>query len=218
MKISAAIFDMDGTIIDSMKYYESIGEKYLTSLGIKESKTLSKYFFTHTSVELADYLIKEFNVLKSKEQIIFELNETFLYYYQNIIEAKKGINFFMEYLKQNNVPIALLTASDRKIAEPCLIRNNLYSYFDEKVYCSEHNTSKHSKDIFLYTAKKLNAKIETTFMFEDALYAIKNAKEIGFKICGVLDNWCKPDWDKIKELSDFCINDYEEIIKKFENL
>lgn len=217
MEISAAIFDMDGTIIDSMKYYKTLGQKYLDSLGVKDSGKFSEYFFTYTSLQMAELLIKDIGVLKTKEEIIFEINEIFLALYKNVIEAKKGIVEFLKYLKEKEIPIVLLTASDRKIAEPCLRRNHLYEYFDEKIFCSEHNQSKHNKDIFLYACKKINAKIESTFVFEDALYAIETAKKCGFKICGILDSWCKEDWKAIKELSDIYAFDFEEVMAKCKN-
>ncbi|MGN0728919.1 HAD family hydrolase [Treponema sp.] len=215
MEISGAIFDLDGTLVDSMPLYGKIGRQYLKKIGLQDKKELEKLFFTHTSVEIADYLTQVLHLAQDKKQIVQTLNQCFLDCYRNQVEAKKGAVFFLRLLKSRGIPTALLTASDRPLAIPCLRRTGLFPLIDELVFCSEHNASKRNPEIFFYTAQKINAAPETTYVFEDALYSASTAKKAGFKVCALYDAWCSHDWDELKNISDISGIDFDEVYAKF---
>ena len=111
-------------------------------------------------------------------------------------------------LKSKNVKLALLTASDREIAFQCLKRNGLLDFFDEFVFCK---TSKREPEIFFFTQELLGTKSEETFVFEDALYAVKTAKKAGLKTCGIYDEWCHSDIEKMAETCEIYGRNWKEI-------
>lgn len=217
MKISGAIFDLDGTLVNSMKFYIKIGKSYLIKNGLKNHLEIVPLFLTKTTQELANILKNQYGIKKSEKEISLEINLEFYDLYANKIKAKKGALQFLSFLKSKNIPIALLTASDREIVIPCLKRNGIFSFFDELIFCSEHKTSKREAEIFYYTANLLKSKPEETFVFEDAFYSIRTAKNEGFKICALYDSWCKQDWKKIKLESDVFGKNFYKIKKEFKN-
>lgn len=213
-----AIFDMDGTLIDSIYVYPLAGKIITEKLGIRENTDFAEKLITRTAKEMAKIAINEHCVKIEEEKIVDEINKTLYDFYATKIKRKNGTVEFLEFLKSNNVKIALLTASDRDISIPCLEQNNLVKYFDELVFCSEHNTSKREKDIFIKTAKLLGSNPENTFVFEDSLYAIKTAKNAGFRVIGVYDEWCKSEINEIKNLSEMYSQNYNDILLYFKNL
>lgn len=218
MKISGAIFDLDGTLVNSMPFYVKTGKKYLKKIGLKNHFELAKLFLTKTSQELACIFRNDFNIQKSEQEIINEINAEFYDLYANKIKAKKGAVQFLSFLKSKNIPIAILTASDKEIVIPCAKRNGVFSFVDKFVFCSEFKTSKRKPEIFYYTLNLLNSRAEETFVFEDALYSIQTAKNAKFKICGIFDSWCKNDWNEIKIESDIYGKNFLEIKEKFKDL
>lgn len=148
MTISGAIFDLDGTLIDSMGIYDEVGGACLEWLGLNENSDLKKLFFTKTTIELSHVFREKYGINKTESEIVDGINDVLFDFYANKIKKKEGILEFLELLKSKNVKMALLTASDRKVVFPCLKRNGLLEYFYEFVFCSEYNTSKHGGDIF----------------------------------------------------------------------
>ena len=211
MTISGAIFDLDGTLIDSMGIYDEVGGACLEWLGLNENSELKKLFFTKTTIELSHVFREKYGINKTESEIVDGINDVLFDLYANKIKKKEGILEFLELLKSKNVKMALLTASDRKVVFPCLKRNGLLEYFYEFVFCSEYNTSKHEGDIFLFTMNLLGSRKEETIVFEDALYAIRSARKIGLKTCGIEDEWCSKDKNKIVEYSDFYGKNWAEI-------
>lgn len=218
MEISGAIFDLDGTLVDSMSFYLPAGKSCLEKFGLENHPELVKLFLSKTSQELAVIFRTQFGIKKSEEQIASGINSEFYDLYARKISSKEGAGEFLEFLKSKNVRISLLTASDREIVFPCLKRNRLFDFFDEFVFCSEQRTSKRNPEIFGFTARLLGCAAENSFVFEDALYSIETAKKAGFKICGIYDSWCSGDWEKIKKESDVYGKNFDEIKLKFENL
>lgn len=211
MKISGGIFDMDGTLIDSMFVYEEVAHSYLEKIGLKNEPELEKLFLTRTALELAHIISGEYKINKPVQEIIEEINAFFFDFYANLIQKKEGISEFLKMLKSKNVKLALLTASDREIAFQCLKRNGLLDFFDEFVFCSEHKTSKREPEIFFFTQELLGTKSEETFVFEDALYAVKTAKKAGLKTCGIYDEWCHSDIEKMAETCEIYGRNWKEI-------
>lgn len=203
--IKAAIFDLDGTLLDSMPLWLNAGEMYLEKLNIKSEKDLGSKLLEMTMEEGAVYLKKEYKLFLSVKEICEGINNLLKENYAFSIQLKPYAFKLLSFLKENGCKIALCTNTSASLFEKALERLKIAHFFDYKITTETFGSSKAKPDIFLHTAEVLGLKPEETYVFEDALYAIKTAKKAGFKIAGVFDNSSKSAWTEIKKLSDIVI-------------
>lgn len=204
-KIKGVIFDMDGTLTDSMGKWKEIYSKLAEHLHI----TLSEDFlmkYNHVSMKgIVHALINEFS-LQIDENSLYEFwTKQVVKYYENIFKIKPYMLEVLKELKMLGIEMAIATASDRRCAEAFIKSNNLTEYIHSVTGLEEVNRPKCFPDIYWTAARKINVTPSECIVFEDALVAIKSAKSGGFKICGVQDDASSFDEEEIKSLSDFIL-------------
>jgi len=207
--MKCAIFDMDGTILDSMPMWHTIANRYLESLGKIPREDLWDNVKQLNMVETAQYFIDEYGVQKSIEEIGVEVEKLIMKYYGTSLELKKGAREFLEKLNELGIPCVLATATERSCVLACMKRLDCEKYFKEILTCLDLNTSKSSPLIFEESARRCNAKPQESVVFEDALHAIRTAHKAGFKVCAVYDasdeERTEPpltDWERILQIAD----------------
>ncbi len=206
--IKYAIFDADGTLMDSMHIWDTLDGAYLTTHGIipDEISIFRKYGYNGA----INYMIEHYNLDKTFDEIKADMMKILEYYYYNVATAKPGIKAFLQKLSDNGVKCAVATATDRYLMEPALERNGLLQYFDAVFTTVEVGISKDEPDIFNLARNFLGAD-DDTFIFEDASYAIDTAKRAGYKVIAVEDYSAEKDREHIKETADYYITDYSEV-------
>jgi HAD superfamily hydrolase (TIGR01509 family) len=209
--IGGVIFDLDGTILDSMSIWDSAAELYLDSLGITAEAGLGKIMFSMNMAEGALFLKDRYHLDIAVDEIIAGINRTIenFYYYQ--VQLKEGVEQFLKGMKQAGVKMVIATASDRHIVEKALERLNIMNYFDRIFTCTEIGAGKIKPDIYLAAAEYMGTLPKDTWVFEDALYAIQAAKNAGFKTVGVYDPYSADEMDEIKMVSDIYLNKLDNI-------
>lgn len=200
--IVGAIFDLDGTILDSMPAWEHAPERYLTGLGIDAEPGLGKTMFSMSMKEGAEYLKNRYGLEEDLNAIIEGVNRAVIYFYHERIPLKEGASDFLSALKQAGVKITAATASDRHIVEKALNRLKAIDYFDRIFTCTEVGAGKAKPDIYLAAAGHMGTLPRDTWVFEDSLYAIKTAKDAGFRTVGVYDASSAQDRDEIRKICD----------------
>ncbi len=207
--IKCAIFDMDGTILDSMEMWHTIADKYLESIGKVPRKDLWDNVKRLNMVETAQYFIDEYGVQKTIEEIGVEVKELIMKFYAESLELKEGARKFLEKLNEKGIPCVLATATERSCTLACMKRLDCEKYFREIITCLDLNTSKSSPLIFEKSARRCGAKPAESLVFEDALHAIRTAHKAGFKVCAVYDasdeEQTEPpltDWERILQIAD----------------
>lgn len=207
--MKCAIFDMDGTILDSMPMWHTIANRYLESLGKVPREDLWDNVKQLNMVETAQYFIDEYGVQKSIEEIGVEVEKLIMKYYGTSLELKKGAREFLEKLNELGISCVLATATERSCVLACMKRLDCEKYFKEILTCLDLNTSKSSPLIFEESARRCNAKPQESVVFEDALHAIRTAHKAGFKVCAVYDasdeERTEPpltDWERILQIAD----------------
>lgn len=208
MKIDGAIFDLDGTLLDSMKIWDTIGEDYLLSLGIEPKENLKETFKNMSLTQSALYYQEHYSVDKTVEEIISEINSLVEHFYIYEVQLKHGVKEFLEKLSKNKIKMIIVTATDRYLVEASLSRLKIRQYFIDILTCQEVGYGKDVPVIYEEALKKLNTDKEKTMVFEDAVYAIITAKKAGFIVSGVCDQ--SEEQDKVKELSDFYIREFKK--------
>ena len=194
MNFKGAIFDMDGTILDSMRVWDKIDVDYLNARGIEVPEDYARTISTMTGVECAEYSIKRFNLTDSVEDLIKEWDERALFEYANNLELKKGAKEYIEKLKAQGVKIALATSSSKVLYEAALRHTGVYEYFDVFISTDETGISKRDPHVYIYAAEKLGLDIQDCVIFEDVPTAVKTAKSTGANVVCVWDE----RWDGFK--------------------
>jgi len=212
MKIHSAIFDMDGTLLDSMSVWDTIGEDYLRSIGYEPREGLNEALKTMSLVQAARYYQTEYGVALSIDEIVAGVNAMLERYYRFEAPLKPGVAELLAQFREKGVKMCVATATDRYLVEAALDRCGVLSYFGEVFTCSEVGCGKDKPDIFEAALRLLGTKKAETLVFDDALYAIRTAKETGFPVAAVYDSHEKAQ-DEIQDLADIYLEDLTQLDK-----
>ncbi|MGG7161478.1 HAD family hydrolase [Clostridium baratii] len=210
--IKAAIFDLDGTLINSMSLWDQIDIDYLTSKNIPVPDDLNDEISHLSFNQVAVYFKERFKLEDSLDDIKNTWNTMAYNHYSSDITLKDGVVEFLDFLKKSNIKIGLATSNSTELLEASLKFNNIYDYFDAITITDEVSIGKHEPDVYLLAAKKLNVKPEECIVFEDILPAVKGAKKAGMKVIAVEDECSVLDKDDIIKNSDGFINDFRVLI------
>ncbi|MFV3013778.1 HAD family hydrolase [Clostridium botulinum] len=210
--IEGAIFDLDGTLIDSMGIWEKIDYDFLNKRNIKVPQDLKDKIETLTFEEGANFFKKSFKLKESQEEILKEWHNMVVKEYSHNIKLKNNVRDFLIKLKNKGVKLAIATSNTPELTKLVLENNKILDLFDSITTISEVNRNKTFPDIYLLCAEKLKLPAEKCAVFEDILPAIKSAKAAKMKTIGIYDDSSKDDENKIKEISDYYIYDYKELI------
>lgn len=213
--IKALIFDMDGTIIDSIWVWNQVDKDYLKKYGFDVPDDLKRNIEGLSFTETAQYFKKRFNIENTIDEIKKEWTDMVHHYYNSIIEIKKGVKEFLQYLKENNYKIGMATSNSRDLVDAVLKRNGIYEYFEVIVTTCEVPRDKSYPDVFLETAKRLNVNPRECIVFEDTLSAVAGAKGAGMKVVGVYDEYNSSTTDELREAADHLIDDFQYILDKY---
>lgn len=206
------IFDLDGTLIDSMHIWEQIDVEYLGALNISVPKNL-KDDITHLSFkDTAIYFKERFNIEDSIESIMNKWHTMAHNHYSNTINLKPGVIEYLKYLKDNNIKIGLATSNSIPLIEAVLQQHNIQDYFHSITTTEEAKKSKDNPDIYLLACKKLNLSPSECIVFEDIPAAIIGAKKANIYTVAIYDKSSIHLKDELIALSDKYINDYYELL------
>ncbi len=210
--IKGAIFDLDGTILDSMFIWDTIGEDYLRSLGIEPKENLKETFKTFTLEQAAEYYRENYGVTLSVNEIVDGVNKMVERYYAETVKIKPDIEVFLEKLKAKGIKMCIATVTDKSLVETALNRLGIRNYFSEIFTCASVGHSKEEPHIYREAQKYLNTEKGETVVFEDALHALKTAKADGFVTVGVFDIH-EENQEELKTIADYYIENYSDFEK-----
>lgn len=208
----AVIFDMDGTLIDSMWVWHAIDEEFLGSRGFEIPKDLQHAIEGMSFYETACYFKEHFSLDEDVYDIMDIWNEMAFSKYEKDISLKKGVPRFLEYLKTNNIKMGIATSNSSKLALVCLKSLGIDRYFDVVATAGEVKNGKPQPDIYLHAAACLNVSPGACLVFEDVPMGILSGKNAGMTVAAVDDKFSAHLNDKKKELADYFINDFDEFL------
>lgn len=210
--IKGAIFDLDGTLLDSMKMWRSVSNTYLINMGITPKAGLPEYLQHKSLSEACEYIKENYPVPYTCEEIISQMFKNITDFYANEALLKEGAKEYLLKLKDMGIPITLATATDEPLMMSSLKRLGIYDIFDKIFTCQELSTRKTEPKIYETALAFMGTHKEDTYVFEDILDALKTAKNAGFKTCGVYDEMSEKDIEEIKKTSDIFINSFKELL------
>ena len=205
-----AIFDMDGTLIDSMGFWKNLATEYLTSKGIAEIPgEILERIKPMTMSESAGLFQTVFGLTGDVEA---EMNAMMEGHYRHDIPLKSGVKAYLQRLHSRGVRMCVASATAEHLMESCLTRLGVRSYFDFLLSCETVGEGKRSPLVYHVSAGRLGAAPAETAVYEDALYAVRTAKEAGFHVIGVYDDSAAGNWKTIEKLADEIILNWEEAL------
>ena len=206
------IFDLDGTLLDSMGAWRDLGKDYLLQKGINPPDNLNEIIAAMSMLESAAYFQEAFKIELSAEEIIKEVKMFIEYKYRHEFKLKPYVKEYLEKLENENTVMCIATATPLKLAKAALERNEIIDYFSFVISCDEVGVGKNNPDIFILAANKLNAKPYEIAVYEDADFALITAKEAGFYTIGVYDDYFKNERKDIELISDIYIESFKELL------
>ena len=197
--IRGAIFDLDGVLLDSMAVWNDLGVRYLRKRGIEPEDGLGQILFSMSMEQGADYLKEQYHLPDTPQKILNGIEQMIQDFYFYEVQPKEGAKELLQFLQDQNIKMIAATSSPREHVTKALQRNGLYGYLQQIYTTGEVGISKHEPLIYQLAAKSLGTKPEETLVFEDSLYALKTAKNAGFRTIGVYDADGETDQEGVRE-------------------
>lgn len=213
MVFKGAIFDLDGTLLDSMDVWKNIDIEFLAKRGLEVPPGYGDEILAMSFRETAEYTIARFGLNEQPDDVMHEWNQMAIEAYSHHVQLKTDAKEYLLQLKAQGIRLGVCTALSQKLYLPCLQNNDIYELFDTCISTDDVSRGKSYPDAWLLCAARLGIDPHHCMTFEDVLPAIKGAKSAHMQICGVYDKYADKDRAEILRLSDYYINSFTELLK-----
>lgn len=213
-EIDAVIFDMDGTLVDSMWMWHQIDIEYLGRFGIPLPDKLQADIEGMSFHETAVYFKTRFQLEDSIELIKDTWNAMAWDKYEREVPLKPGVIAFLDQCRGRGIKLGIATSNSRELTETIIKTHSLQEYFDCIMTGCDVKKGKPAPDVYLAVADKLQVKPERCLVFEDILPGIMAGKNAGMRVCAVEDAYSADIRTQKQELADYYITDYTELLAK----
>ncbi len=211
MQIKAALFDLDGTLVDSMWVWDRLLLDFLQDQNLPTQDGLMKEV-AHMSPQQSSVYVKEkYKLSLSAEEIHQTWMEMAYFSYAEKVALKNGAKEYLAILKEKGVKLAIVTACDPRLLKACLTHVGVYDLFDAVVYVDDVGKGKNFPDIYIEALKRLNTAPKDAVLFEDILVGIRTAKKLGLQVVAV-EEVDQEDVEALKKESDLYIHDFTELL------
>jgi len=211
-EFEAAIFDLDGTLLDSMGLWEQIDIDFLGKRGIEATKDYIRAVTPLDFAAAAEYTIRRFHLEESAEDIILEWKRMCRDAYEQRIGLKPHAKEYLLALKQSGVKLGVATALTPDLSRLALEHNRIAHLFEAFASRNEVDRGKGFPDVYLLAAQRLGVPPEKCMVFEDILSGISGARAGGFLTCGVFDAWSAHEWKDIMVLADLAVQGFGQLL------
>ena len=210
----AVIFDLDGTLVDSMWMWKSIDIEFLGSRGIACPDDLEREIEGMSFTETAFYFKERFHLEESLDAIKAIWTDMSLDKYKNEVPLKPGAEEFLAYLASQGIHTGIATSNGREMVDAVIESLKIGKYFKIVATSCEVAAGKPAPDIYLKVAKELDVLPSQCLVFEDVPAGILAGKRAGMTVCAVDDEFSRDLEDEKRELADYFINDYYQLLKR----
>lgn len=211
----AVIFDMDGSLVDSMWIWPEVDRVYMDKYHLTAPETFHKDIEGKSYTETAQYFVDTFDGLgQTVEQVMKEWRDMTIRLYATKVFPKPGVMEFLEEMKRQGVKLGIATSNNREIAQAALTARNLGKYFDSVRTSCEVSAGKPAPDVYLKVAEDLKVDPRECLVFEDVPNGILAGKAAGMEVCAVDDEFSRPIEEEKKRLADYFIHDFYDIMNQ----
>lgn len=215
--IKGIIFDLDGTLIDSMGMWFDIDRRFLAENGVTDPPEGISWKIKQMTIETAaQFMIDEFALGMTPEQVIARIEELVREEYELHIPLKKGAAELLDFLDGKGIPYGVATATYKGLAVAALRRCGVLDRMAFLLTDREYPNGKGFPDIFMGAAELLGTSPAETLVAEDSIHCVETAKNAGFVTAAVYDKASDREWDSIKALADYSFAELGEIKTLFE--
>lgn len=214
--VKYAIFDLDGTLLDSSEMWQNLGSRYLALHGITAREDLPGVMKTMTMTEGAKFLQDNYSLSFSVDEILRQFSRMTEDYYLRQVSFRSGAPRLLAYLRSRCVKMSVATAGDAVLGMAALRRLGVADFFAGAVSCAEYG-AKTSAEIFYAAADLIHALPEETLIVEDSLHAVRTAKKAGFRTAAVRDI-SERNQDELRRISDLYAETPGELVEMLAGL
>lgn len=210
-KYDGAIFDLDGTLVDSMWVWEKIDLDFLGQRGLTVPEDIGVVTAGMSFTETAGYFKDTFQLKESVEEIKALWIRMAVDYYSHEVLLKPGALELLNYFKERNIKIGLATSCSRELLTAVLQQHQIDKYFEVIVTSCEVDRGKPHPDVYLKTAEKLSIMPEKIIAFEDTVAGAMSAKSAGMTVVGLYDEYSHRHQEELKSTADFYLKSMTEL-------
>lgn len=210
--IKAVIFDMDGTLIDSMWVWTAVDREYEKKYQLEATEDFYMHMEGMSYTEVAEHFRVSFELPMTIDEIKGEWLEMTRELFRNDVMLKKGAFSFLKYLKEQGIQTGIATSSDREIVELVLESRGIADYIDNIVTSCEVKAGKPEPDVYLAVAENLGVSPIECLVFEDVPQGVKAGKLAGMRVCCTEDESNVKQRNLLRELSDYYIRSFEDVL------
>lgn len=213
MKFKYAVFDMDGTLLDTMKYWHDIIPFYAEMKGlpvpaITDEDAIASIHLPYS--ERISYLRERYSDEAIRQIEVDDILKVIGYCYEKYPRPKKGVIEMLETLKKAGVRMCIASATPTRLVELALKQSGIRDYFEFILSPDDYPKGKFTPDIFLGIAERFGCDVTEEVLFEDTLYSIKTAKSLGIKTVAVSDDYCTSSKEEMMSAADIYLEDFSE--------
>ena len=216
MQIKAAIFDMDGTLVDSLGqwdyFWRDLGERFLGNAAFRPSAADEKTVRTMTLDAAMDLVHEHYGIGDSGQQLLDIVNEMVDDFYRNHVELKPGARELLEHLYAQGTKMCIASGTEMRFIRITLQRCGLEKYFGKLFSCFDIGKGKDQPDVYLMAQKYLGEKSEDIWVFEDSLTAVETVKKLGMKIAAIYDRY-NFGQEEMRRIADHYVDEGESLAK-----
>ena len=210
MKIKGAIFDMDGTIMDSLIFWDylwqRIGERYMADASFRPDDEVNKKVRTMIFLDAMTYFKSYYRLSGETEELLRFTSNGICDFYRDVAKPKTGAKALLEHLKAQNIPICLASATAMSELRYALECHGFSQYFDVVLSCADIGVGKERPDIYLKALDLMNLSQNEVCVFEDSYVALETAKKAGFQTVGIFDQY-NFEQERVRNASDIYLDE-----------
>lgn len=208
----AVIFDLDGTLVDSMGIWKELDVEYLKRFHIPLPETLQQEIEGMSFHETAAYFKSKFQIKDSIEEITKCWNDMAAYKYTHEVPLKKGVLEFLNQCKQKGLKIGIASSNSQELVINVLKAHHIEQYFDAICTSCHNEKGKPAPDVYLKAANQLQVNPADCLVFEDIIAGIQAGLSAGMTVCAVEDDYSMHQREEKEKLADYFIINYLEIV------
>ncbi|MDD6037896.1 MAG: HAD family phosphatase [bacterium] len=210
--VKGIIFDLDGTMIDSMWMWRDIDIEFMEAHGLLFTEQLQREIEGMSFRETAEYFIRTYRLTESVEELMKIWVRMAKEKYMHDVAAKPGLLRFLKEMKARGIKMGIATSNAKELLDAAADAHGIYDYMDAVLTANEVAHGKPAPDVFLEVAKRLHLDPKDCLVFEDIPQGIRAGLNAGMRVCAMEDAYSATQINEKKELAHYYISSYDQVL------